>query len=59
MAYSSKVIEHYERPRNVGSFGTQKEIKERKDVGVGLVGAHQTLVGAERAGNCPQQGRGG
>jgi nitrogen fixation NifU-like protein len=39
MAYSSKVIEHYERPRNVGSFGTQKEIKERKDVGVGLVGA--------------------
>lgn len=39
MAYSDKVIEHYEKPRNVGSFGTQKEIKERKDVGVGLVGA--------------------
>ncbi|MEZ6241762.1 MAG: Fe-S cluster assembly scaffold IscU [Phycisphaerales bacterium] len=39
MAYSSKVIDHYEHPRNVGSFGTQKEIKERKDVGVGLVGA--------------------
>lgn len=39
MAYSSKVVEHYENPRNVGSFGTQKEIKERKDVGVGLVGA--------------------
>ncbi|MEM7755457.1 MAG: Fe-S cluster assembly scaffold IscU [Planctomycetota bacterium] len=39
MAYSNKVIEHYENPRNVGSFGTQKEIKERADVGVGLVGA--------------------
>ncbi len=39
MAYSDKVIEHYEKPRNVGSFGTQKEIKERSDVGVGLVGA--------------------
>ncbi len=39
MAYSDKVIEHYERPRNVGTFGTQKEIKERKDIGVGLVGA--------------------
>jgi len=39
MAYSSKVIDHYEHPRNVGSFGTQKEIKERRDVGVGLVGA--------------------
>ena len=39
MAYSEKVIDHYENPRNVGSFGTQKEIKERKDVGVGLVGA--------------------
>jgi nitrogen fixation NifU-like protein len=39
MAYGPKVIDHYENPRNVGSFGTQKEIKERKDVGVGLVGA--------------------
>ena len=39
MAYSTKVIDHYENPRNVGSFGTQKEIKERPDVGVGLVGA--------------------
>lgn len=39
MAYSDKVIEHYERPRNVGTFGTQKEIKERRDLGVGLVGA--------------------
>ena len=39
MAYGKKVIDHYEQPRNVGSFGTQAEIKERKDVGVGLVGA--------------------
>ena len=39
MAYSPKVVDHYENPRNVGSLGTQKEIKERKDVGVGLVGA--------------------
>lgn len=39
MAYSGKVIDHYENPRNVGTFGTQKEIKERRDVGVGLVGA--------------------
>lgn len=39
MAYGDKVIDHYENPRNVGSFGTQAEIKARKDVGVGLVGA--------------------
>ncbi len=39
MAYGPKIIDHYEHPRNVGSFGTQAEIKTRKDVGVGLVGA--------------------
>ena len=39
MAYGPKIIEHYENPRNVGSFGTQADIKQRKDVGVGLVGA--------------------
>jgi len=39
MAYGPKIIDHYENPRNVGSFGTQAEIKTRKDVGVGLVGA--------------------
>src|SRR4051812_10521604 len=39
MAYSQKIIEHYEHPRNVGNFGTQAELKTRKDVGVGLVGA--------------------
>jgi Fe-S cluster assembly scaffold IscU len=39
MAYGDKIIEHYEKPRNVGNFGTQAEVKTRKDVGVGLVGA--------------------
>ncbi len=39
MAYGPKIIDHYENPRNVGSFGTQDEIKRRTDVGVGLVGA--------------------
>jgi nitrogen fixation NifU-like protein len=34
MAYSDKVIEHYENPRNVGSFG-----KDDDGVGTGLVGA--------------------
>jgi nitrogen fixation protein NifU and related proteins len=34
MAYSDKVIEHYEHPRNVGSFDKQDE-----EVGTGLVGA--------------------
>lgn len=39
MAYGPKIIEHYENPRNVGSFGTTSEVKQRKDVGYGLVGA--------------------
>lgn len=39
MAYGPKIIEHYENPRNVGTFGTQQELKQRADVGVGLVGA--------------------
>jgi nitrogen fixation NifU-like protein len=34
MAYSEKVIEHYENPRNVGSMD-----KTDKHVGTGLVGA--------------------
>jgi nitrogen fixation NifU-like protein len=34
MAYSDKVIDHYENPRNVGTFG-----KEEDDIGTGLVGA--------------------
>jgi nitrogen fixation NifU-like protein len=39
MAYGPKIIDHYENPRNVGSFGTTGEVKQRKDVGYGLVGA--------------------
>ena len=39
MAYSDKVIEHYQNPRNVGSFGTSTDVGTRKDVGVGIVGA--------------------
>lgn len=39
MAYSEKVIDHYSNPRNVGNFGTGTEVKERTDVGVGMVGA--------------------
>ena len=34
MAYSEKVIDHYENPRNVGSFD-----KNDTDVGTGMVGA--------------------
>jgi len=39
MAYGPKIIDHYENPRNVGNFGTQSDVKTRKDIGVGLVGA--------------------
>ena len=34
MAYSTQVIDHYENPRNVGSFS-----KDDIDVGTGMVGA--------------------
>ena len=34
MAYSEKVLDHYENPRNVGSFD-----KNSDDVGTGMVGA--------------------
>ena len=34
MAYSEKVLDHYENPRNVGSFG-----KDDANVGTGMVGA--------------------
>ncbi len=34
MAYSEKVLDHYENPRNVGSFE-----KSDSDIGTGIVGA--------------------
>jgi nitrogen fixation NifU-like protein len=34
MSYSEKVLDHYENPRNVGSFS-----KDDKQVGTGMVGA--------------------
>ena len=34
MSYSNKVLDHYENPRNVGSFE-----KDDPDVGTGMVGA--------------------
>jgi nitrogen fixation NifU-like protein len=34
MAYSDKLLDHYDNPRNIGSFG-----KNDADVGTGLVGA--------------------
>ena len=34
MAYSNKVVDHYENPRNVGSFD-----KGDTDIGTGMVGA--------------------
>lgn len=34
MAYSEKVLDHYENPRNVGSFD-----KKEENVGTGMVGA--------------------
>ena len=39
MAYGPKIIDHYENPRNVGNFGSSSDVKGRKDIGVGLVGA--------------------
>jgi nitrogen fixation NifU-like protein len=34
MAYSKKLLDHYENPKNVGSFG-----KDEAEIGTGLVGA--------------------
>lgn len=34
MSYANKVLEHYERPKNVGSFA-----KDEENIGTGIVGA--------------------
>jgi nitrogen fixation NifU-like protein len=38
MAYSQKVIDHYENPRNIGNLAKDPNIDQSK-VGVGMVGA--------------------
>ena len=38
MAYSEKVLDHYENPRNVGTFKADKDV-DSSDIGMGLVGA--------------------
>ena len=45
MAYSEKVIDHYENPRNVGTLD-----KNEDDVGTGLVGAPECDQGADARG---------
>lgn len=39
MAYSDKVVDHYENPRNVGKFDNGDE-----DVGTGMVGARPAAM---------------
>jgi len=39
MAYSDKVLDHYENPRNVGSFN-----KDDSNVGTGMVGAQLVVT---------------
>ena len=38
MAYSDKVLDHYENPRNVGTFKDDTAV-DTEDIGTGLVGA--------------------
>ena len=47
MSYSVKVLDHYENPRNVGSFG-----KEDEGVATGMVGVWGRVTKAE-APNSP------
>ena len=44
MAYSNKVIEHYENPKNVGTLD-----KEDPSVGTGLVGAPAAMASLSAA----------
>ena len=49
MAYSAKVNDHYNNPRNIGSFA-----KDEENVGTGMVGAPRVRRRDETSG----QGRG-
>ena len=44
MAYSEKVLDHYEHPRNVGSFN-----KDELNVGTGMVGAMAAAARSRQA----------
>jgi nitrogen fixation NifU-like protein len=39
MSYSEKVIDHYENPRNVGSFN-----KSEEHIGTGMVGLLSRII---------------
>jgi len=39
MSYSEKVIDHYENPRNVGSFN-----KSEENIGTGMVGLLARII---------------
>ena len=53
MAYSDKVIDHYENPRNVGTLD-----KNDEHVGTGLVGAPAALLGRTPEGYGREQDNG-
>ncbi len=58
MAYSDKVLDHYNNPRNVGSLDKQAD-----DVGTGVVGAPECgdvmklQIQVEGARSCQASGR--
>ncbi len=39
MPYSEKLMDHYENPRNVGTFGSRDDVKADRTLGMGVVGA--------------------
>ena len=56
MAYSDKVVDHFQHPRNVGSFGTSADVAKRTDVGVGIVGAPECGEVMQLQIKVPEQG---
>jgi NifU-like protein involved in Fe-S cluster formation len=44
MAYSSKVIDHYENPRNVGSFGRDDEGVATEELALPPVKIHCSIL---------------